>query len=54
MYFSEQNAGEGPGLQSGFLGVPGSGKFTLLLELLGYKSLAPQLPVGQFDQSFNS
>ena len=36
---------EGPGLQSGLLGVSGAGKFTLLLELLGFKSLAPQLPV---------
>lgn len=33
----QQNAGEGPGLQSGLLGVLGSGKFTLLLELFGFK-----------------
>lgn len=40
-----QYAGEGPGLLRGLSGAPGSGKFKLLLALLGLKSLAPQLPV---------
>ena len=40
------NAGEGPGLLRGLSGVPGSGKFKLLSEPFGFKSLAPQLPVG--------
>lgn len=39
------NAGEGPGLLRGLSGVLGSGKFNLLSELFGFKSLAPQLPV---------
>jgi hypothetical protein len=41
----QQNAGEGPGLLRGLLGVPGSGRLNFLSELLGFKSLAPQLPV---------
>ena len=42
-----QNAGEGPGLLRGFSGVSGLGKFIFLSEVLGFKSLAPQLRVGR-------
>jgi hypothetical protein len=44
---AQQNAGEGPGLLRGLPEVPGSGKVKvkLLLELFGFRSLAPQLPV---------
>ena len=41
-----EHAGEGPGLLRGLSEVPGSGKFIFLVEVLGFKSLAPQLPVG--------
>ncbi len=40
-----QNVGEGPGLLRGLSEVPGSGKFNFLSEVLGFKSLAPQLHV---------
>jgi len=36
-----QNAGEGPGILRGLSEVPGSGKFKLLLELLGFKKPGP-------------
>ena len=42
---AQQNAGEGPGLLRGLSEVPGSGKINFLSEVLGLKSLAPQLPV---------
>lgn len=45
---AQQNAGEGSDLLRGVSGVPGSGKFKLLSELLGFKRLAPQLPVMPF------
>ena len=45
---SEQNAGEGPGLQSGLSGVPGSGKFYFLSELFGFKKPGPSAPRSGF------
>ncbi|BBO83304.1 hypothetical protein DSCO28_38700 [Desulfosarcina ovata subsp. sediminis] len=46
MNFAQQNAGEGPGLLRGLFGSLWVRKVYLFIGVLGFKSLAPQLPVG--------
>ena len=42
-YIAEQNAGEGPGLQSGLFGSPWFRKVYFFIGVFGFKSLARQL-----------